>query len=215
MTRHIKRLLNLLHPPSFTSIRTSIQSTMAISPQSPPQTPGRSPPPESEALGAIPEGGLNVPPPPPRRPSFSFLRRSKSGEGTTRRSTSGSKLGKRQQRTQQQQQQEIITTSPSPPILPNLPTPPPMNTFGGEDARPDPIDIVSNTVGGTYYPPPKVPPPSIPIPPIPESTPKNKSENGGGESMTHRGRYSYASSMVSTVNSPRRMRRRKDPTPFK
>lgn len=35
------------------------------------------------------------------------------------------------------------------------------------------------------------------------------------ESMTHRGRYSYASSAISTINSPRRVRRRKDPTPFK
>jgi len=34
-------------------------------------------------------------------------------------------------------------------------------------------------------------------------------------SMAHRGRYSYASSAVSTLNSPRRVRRRKDPTPFK
>lgn len=35
-------------------------------------------------------------------------------------------------------------------------------------------------------------------------------------SMAHRGRYSYASSAVSsTMNSPRRVRRRKDPTPFK
>ncbi|RKU45396.1 hypothetical protein DL546_004710 [Coniochaeta pulveracea] len=32
--------------------------------------------------------------------------------------------------------------------------------------------------------------------------------------MTHRGRYSYASSAMSTINSPRRVRRRKDPTPF-
>jgi hypothetical protein len=61
---------------------------------------------------------------------------------------------------------------------------------------------------------------SVPIPPMPAT-------NGGGrkgdwvdpyartESMTHRGRYSYASSAVSTINSPRRVRRRKDPTPFK
>ncbi|KAB8356619.1 hypothetical protein FH972_024197 [Carpinus fangiana] len=34
------------------------------------------------------------------------------------------------------------------------------------------------------------------------------------ESMTNRGRYSYASSAISNVNSPRRVRRRKDPTPF-
>jgi hypothetical protein len=35
------------------------------------------------------------------------------------------------------------------------------------------------------------------------------------ESMTHRGRFSYASSSVNAVNSPRRVRRRRDPTPFK
>lgn len=36
------------------------------------------------------------------------------------------------------------------------------------------------------------------------------------ESMTNRGRYSYASSVgQANVNSPRRVRRRKDPTPFK
>lgn len=36
------------------------------------------------------------------------------------------------------------------------------------------------------------------------------------ETMTNRGRYSYASSMtqINSVNSPRRVRRRKDPTPF-
>lgn len=35
------------------------------------------------------------------------------------------------------------------------------------------------------------------------------------ESMTHRSRYSYANSMTSALNSPRRVRRRKDPTPYK
>ncbi|KAI9784513.1 MAG: hypothetical protein M1816_000833 [Peltula sp. TS41687] len=186
---------------------------MATKPQSPPSTPGRSPPPGPEALPAIPEATSKVPTA-PRRPSFSFLRRSKSGEGMSRRSTSGSKLSKKQRAQQQQQQQEIAPTSPSPPILPDLPTPPPINTFGAQDARPDSTDIVSNKYGSAYYPPPKAPPPSIPIPPIPGSLPRYKGESGGHESMTHRGRYSYASSMVSTINSPRRMRRRKDPTPF-
>ena len=54
---------------------------------------------------------------------------------------------------------------------------------------------------------------NIPIPPIPANgfvDPYARTE-----SMTHRGRYSYASSAVSTINSPRRVRRRKDPTPFK
>ncbi|KAI8722189.1 Septin-type G domain-containing protein [Fusarium sp. LHS14.1] len=54
-------------------------------------------------------------------------------------------------------------------------------------------------------------PVAVPVPPLP---------NGGydpyarTESMTNRGRYSYASSAISTVNSPRRIRRRKDPTPL-
>jgi len=34
-------------------------------------------------------------------------------------------------------------------------------------------------------------------------------------SMANRGRYSYASSIVSTVNGPRRLRKRKEPVPFK
>lgn len=40
--------------------------------------------------------------------------------------------------------------------------------------------------------------------------------SGVGASMANRGRFSYASSQVSsTLNSPRRVRRRRDPTPFK
>lgn len=53
----------------------------------------------------------------------------------------------------------------------------------------------------------------VPIPPIPNGSwvdPYARTE-----SMTNRGRYSYASSAVSTINNPRRVRRRKDPTPFK
>ncbi|KAG6005731.1 hypothetical protein E4U21_007747 [Claviceps maximensis] len=50
-----------------------------------------------------------------------------------------------------------------------------------------------------------------PMPPIPSNMfdPYARSE-----SMANRGRYSYASTAVSTINSPRRVRRRKDPTPF-
>ena len=58
-----------------------------------------------------------------------------------------------------------------------------------------------------------------PIPPIPQSSSTGLGEHtdphARTESMTHRGRYSYANSTISTVNSPRRVRRRKDPTPFK
>lgn len=35
------------------------------------------------------------------------------------------------------------------------------------------------------------------------------------QSMAHRSRYSYASSAISSLSSPRRVRRRKDPIPFK
>ncbi|KAF3768472.1 hypothetical protein M406DRAFT_44423 [Cryphonectria parasitica EP155] len=52
----------------------------------------------------------------------------------------------------------------------------------------------------------------IPVPPIP--TGHWVDPYARTESMTNRGRYSYASSAISTVNNPRRVRRRKDPTPF-
>ena len=51
-----------------------------------------------------------------------------------------------------------------------------------------------------------------PVPPIPSNAFDPYART---ESMTHRGRYSYASSTMSSINSPRRVRRRKDPTPFK
>ncbi|RFU81882.1 septin aspe [Trichoderma arundinaceum] len=52
----------------------------------------------------------------------------------------------------------------------------------------------------------------IPIPPIPSN---GFDPYARSESMTNRGRYSYASSSaMSTINNPRRIRRRKDPTPF-
>ncbi|KAM0248165.1 hypothetical protein ACHAQJ_009556 [Trichoderma viride] len=52
----------------------------------------------------------------------------------------------------------------------------------------------------------------IPIPPIPNN---GFDPYARSESMTNRGRYSYASSSaMSTINNPRRIRRRKDPTPF-
>jgi hypothetical protein len=62
----------------------------------------------------------------------------------------------------------------------------------------------------------------VPVPPMPSSPSQQKNGEyvdpyARTESMTHRGRYSYASSAISTsgINSPRRVRRRKDPTPFK
>lgn len=155
-----------------------------------------------------------------------------------RKSGSELKPTKKQQALAKEQElerrrQEATTIPMSPPRLPDLyngqtqPTLP----FGGDRDRPDSIAIISGNISG------KVSNGRIsmdsrngrngavvapPVPPIPANL--NGSRNGDWvdpyartESMTHRGRYSYASSAISqgTINSPRRVRRRKDPTPYK
>lgn len=151
-------------------------------------------------------------PSPPRRSSFgNLLRRSKSGDLRNGRKSS-----------QGQQRETVPNSPPRLPALYNGSQPQPIQTFG-DDTRPDSVAIVSGKADHSFhrYPPrASIDPgrPSMsstvarpPVPPVP---------NGGfdpyarTESMTNRGRYSYASSAVSTVNSPRRVRRRKDPTPF-
>ncbi|KAI2637970.1 hypothetical protein GGS26DRAFT_435689 [Hypomontagnella submonticulosa] len=152
---------------------------------------------------------------PPRRSSFGMLlRRSKSGD-----------LGKGGRKHQKEQQQRE-TVPKSPPRLPALyngaQPPPPLSSFGG-DTRPDSLAIVSGTADHSFhhYPPRASIDPgrpsmssvaSPPVPPVPNGAWVDTYART--ESMTHRGRYSYASSAVSTINSPRRVRRRKDPTPF-
>ena len=166
-----------------------------------------------------------------RKSSFSFLRRSKSRE----RSTSGSntparKLSKKDRSKARQDTMQEQMPSP-PPRIPIIPHPPDLQGFGGEDIR---SDIMSNRAGGSFryrlaqktsqetlgsdmyrgMPVPPVPP----IPPIPGTTTAPKSyidTFSRTESLVNRGRYSYASSAISTINSPRKIRRRKDPTPFK
>ncbi|OTB04706.1 hypothetical protein M426DRAFT_73281 [Hypoxylon sp. CI-4A] len=153
---------------------------------------------------------------PPRRSSFGMLlRRSKSGD-----------LGKGGRKHQKEQQQRE-TVPKSPPRLPALyngaQPPAPLQSFGG-DTRPDSIAIISGKADHSFhhYPPRASIDPGRPsmsstiaghsAPPVPNGAwvdPYARTE-----SMTHRGRYSYASSAVSTINSPRRVRRRKDPTPF-
>lgn len=161
----------------------------------------------------------------PRRRSFSFLRRSKSGDriATTRKVSNG-KLNKKQRLLSREQEMEREQIPGQPPRIPDLPRPPQLQTFGGEDARPDSVAIVSNKLGSYRQGGPRdsmdteTSPgyPNVPIPPIPRSSPgPNVDPYARTESMTNRGRYSYASSMVSAINSPRRVRRRKDPTPFK
>lgn len=183
-----------------------------------PRTPSANNSPQSDKLAAIPEAGKAHP---PRRSSLGLLlRRSKSGE--LKPSKKSQALA--QQQEIERQRREAAAIPRSPPKLPDLyngqkPIPLP---YGGED-RPDSVAIVSNRAG--YQGRASMEPArsstmtgSVPVPPIPS----NGNRNGEyvdpyarTESMTHRGRYSYASSAVSTINSPRRVRRRKDPTPFK
>ncbi|KAL1612094.1 hypothetical protein SLS60_000317 [Paraconiothyrium brasiliense] len=166
----------------------------------------------------------------PRRSSFNFLRRKSSSE-TRGRSVSGGKMSKKQKALAQEEalrrQREAAMRQP-PPRLPNHSPLPQIDHFGGDDARPDSIAIVSNRAGNysqNFSRPSmdqKTMPNTnihVPVPPMPSGASPSYMDFDPyprTESMTHRGRYSYASSAVSTigVNSPRRVRRRKDPTPF-
>lgn len=167
---------------------------------------------------------------PKRRPSFSFLRRSKSTERVApKRSVSGGKLMKKQRAMAREQELLKEQIPPRPPRIPDLPPPPQLQTFGGEDTRPDSLDILSNKAGNYHQHPrtaskvsmdaPSRRYPHVPVPPVPASSPDVNGDfvdpYARSESMTNRGRYSYASSAVSTINNPRKMRRRKDPTPYK
>ncbi|KAI0020632.1 hypothetical protein F4780DRAFT_356962 [Xylariomycetidae sp. FL0641] len=149
---------------------------------------------------------------PPRRSSFGMLlRRSKSGD-----------LGSKSRKAQKDQppRESVPRSPPRLPALYNGAQPQPLQSFGG-DTRPDSLAIATGKGDHSFhhYPPrPSIDPgrPSMsssfnhpPVPPIPTGDPYARTE-----SMTHRGRYSYASSAVSSINSPRRVRRRKDPTPF-
>ncbi|OAA53659.1 septin [Niveomyces insectorum RCEF 264] len=139
-----------------------------------------------------------------------------------RRSKSGELKGKKAQalREQELQRQRDAAIPKSPPRLPVLyngaPAPNLQGTFG-EPASDDrgtasPTDYYNSN----YTPRPSMDPSgsivSVPMPPVP--TGAWVDPYARTESMTHRGRYSYASSAISTINSPRRVRRRKDPTPF-
>ncbi|KAL2353747.1 hypothetical protein BJ546DRAFT_109431 [Cryomyces antarcticus] len=171
---------------------------------------------------------------PPRRSSFAFLKRSKSTDPLSNRSVSGSKMNRKQkalfEEDELRKQREAAAVSKRPPRIPSYSPFPAIHTFGGESTRPDSVAIISNRTNNysrvsSFSRPfmssiPSTPLSNIPMPSIPGSSPANR--NGEyvdpyekSESMTHRSRYSYASSAaVSNINSPRRIRRRKDPTPF-
>ncbi|KAK7414764.1 hypothetical protein QQZ08_012509 [Neonectria magnoliae] len=145
-----------------------------------------------------------------RRTSFGMLlRRSKSGD-----------LGKGGRKAQalreaELERQRLAAASRIPPKLPEFAnnTEQLSKSFGA-DLRPEsPANVPRSADYSSIRPSVEQPRNygAVPVPPLP---------NGGfdpyarTESMTHRGRYSYASSAISTVNSPRRVRRRKDPTPL-
>lgn len=175
--------------------------------------PGRTAPAKENSPLPVPD----IPPPrkdekKEKRSSLAFLRRSKSGD--TVRGTLKPPVP------------IIPQQAPKIPDLWNGITPQPLRTFGGgQDVR-DTADIMgtlgvpgmspgrrsidtgvsgSSSAPGGYYEPGK----SSGKDSVGDEQPPNTTV-----SMTNRGRYSFASA-GSTVNSPRRVRRRKDPTPFK
>ncbi|KAK3393128.1 hypothetical protein B0H63DRAFT_11068 [Podospora didyma] len=143
---------------------------------------------------------------PPRRSSLGMLlRRSKSGN-----------LKQQAAKEQELQRQRDASVSKSPPRLPVLYNGAPAPKLGlGGDTRPDSVAIVSGRVDHSSAAPRPSMEPSRSIVSIPPPLPNGGFDPYAGTgSMAHRGRYSYASSAISTINSPRRVRRRKDPTPF-
>lgn len=143
-----------------------------------------------------------------RASSLSFLRRSKSIELLGERRPSASKSGKNIPTEAESHHQRASMLYHQPPRLPSLSPAPVLDTFGGESPRET-----------TAAPPTQSP---VPRPQsVSRSTmstpvkPESSDPYARAESMANRGRYSYVSSAASSVNNPRRLRRRKDPTPYK
>ncbi|KAI9374112.1 septin [Aspergillus egyptiacus] len=172
---------------------------------------------QPRTLGPVPPPDVPPPPPPPptenghsqvkdqRKSSSSlgFLRRSKSSELLGGKSKN-KKMSKAQMAEELRRQREAGPKQP--PRLPDFSPPPVIETFGGDENK-DRLTGLSPL--SHSHPHQSRSAMSTPVPPD-YSDPYARTE-----SMTHRGRYSYASSYVSTAtNNPRRLRRRKDPTPY-
>ncbi|KAK5955368.1 hypothetical protein OHC33_004051 [Knufia fluminis] len=137
-----------------------------------------------------------------RTTSFgSLIKRTKSNDLLGERKSSGSRLRKKS--LEGERRPSIKDT---PPALPTVTPQQAIESFGGEDYTPAPV-MSARTVNGMQGAPP--------VPPMPTNLQDNAVDPyARSESMTHRSRYSYAQSTSSAVNSPRRVRRRKDPTPY-
>lgn len=119
-------------------------------------------------------------------------------------------MSKEQAREEELRRQRELAAMPRhAPRLPALSPTPKLEEFGGdEDAKNDGTNL-TRTMSPLSR---KLA--HLPIHPGQHHGDENVDPYARTESMTHRGRYSYASSLVSTVNGPRRLRRRKDPTPY-
>lgn len=142
-----------------------------------------------------------------------MLLRRKSGD-----MKGGRKAQQAREREAELQRQASIASQP-PPKLPQLynglrepifETRDSVAIFGSDPLRSQPRATPPRAVSMDV---PRAVSADIPIPPIPNGS--SVDPYARTESMTNRGRYSYASTAVSAVNNPRRVRRRKDPTPFK
>lgn len=147
---------------------------------------------------------------PPRRSSFGML---------LRRSKSSDLKGKKAQALREAELERQRAASRVPPKLPEFANNhiEQLSKSFGADLRPDSPaangDVArTDSLSRSPMTAPHALTSNVPVPPIPTN---GFNPYARTESMTHRGRYSYASSAVSTINSPRRVRRRKDPTPFK
>ncbi|KAF7587740.1 hypothetical protein BBP40_006818 [Aspergillus hancockii] len=136
-----------------------------------------------------------------RNSSLGFLRRSKSTEPLGSKSKKNSKA---QAMDEELRRQESMPKHP--PRLPDLSPAPVLESFGGEERHDNGATLSNNTPSPQRQQPQQ--------PPSRSSMSTDYDPYARTESMTHRGRYSYASSAMSTVNNPRRLRRRKDPTPY-
>lgn len=140
-------------------------------------------------------------------PPNGTTRRTTSFGSLLKRTTSNDLLGERKQSGNRNRKKSLDGENrPSvkdiPPALPTFQPQPAIETFGGDNHTPT-TEISSTTTHSSY------------------TMPQAHTQVGGiveghtrSESMTHRSRYSYANSST-TFSSPRRIRRRKDPTPYK
>lgn len=137
---------------------------------------------------------------------------------------------KKEQELERQEQERVARQRAPPPRLPSHHPLPGIQSFGGDEARQGynntnfsrpgnsmPSSSYANSSSSPAY---AVRGGQVPSPPPTGRTNGEYVDSSSvaerHESMTHRGRYSYASSIVPVnTNSPRRIRRRKDPTPFK